>query len=182
MNMKRHSRRSIRLKGYDYSAPGAYFVTVCTQNRECLLGEIVEGEMVLNVTGKVVEKCWLEIPSHFPHVKLDAFCIMPNHIHGILIIIESVGAKKFLPLQHGTSKTIGSIVRGFKIGVTKWVRQHSPGQKIWQRNYYEHIIRDEIDYNRIYEYTQNNPLKWELDSLHPANVGAKNLSPKMENK
>ncbi|MBF0234075.1 MAG: hypothetical protein HQK65_13715 [Desulfamplus sp.] len=167
MNYSKKKRRSIRLKGYDYSRAGAYFVTICVQDRECLFGKIVDGKMILNDTGKMVETCWLEIPEHFLHVKLDVFCIMPNHIHGVLIIIETVGAKNILPLQHGTSKTIGSIVRGFKIGVTKWVRQQAPNQKVWQRNYYEHIIRDENDYNRIYDYIQNNPLKWELDSLYP---------------
>ena len=106
-----HHRRSIRLKNYDYSRKGLYFISICTQNRLCLFGEVKNDEIILNDAGKTVEKCWLEIPSHFPHVTLDAFCIMPNHIHGILIIIEFVGAKNFLPLRHGTSKTIGSIVR-----------------------------------------------------------------------
>jgi len=106
-----HHRRSIRLKNYDYSRKGLYFISICTQNRLCLFGEVKNDEIILNGAGKTVEKCWLEIPSHFPHVTLDAFCIMPNHIHGILIIIEFVGAKNFLPLRHGTSKTIGSIVR-----------------------------------------------------------------------
>ena len=161
-----HHRRSMRLKNYDYSRKGLYFITICTQNRVCFFGDVKNDEIILNGAGKTVETCWLEIPSHFPHVKVDAFCIMPNHIHGILIIMESVGAKNFLPLRHGTSKTIGSIVRGFKIGVTKWAYQHTPYQKLWQRNYYERIIRDENELNHIREYIIENPLNWQEDKYY----------------
>ncbi len=190
--MNRTNRRSIRLKDYDYSQAGYYFVTICTQKHVCLFGDVLDGQMVLNEVGQYVQGCWQEIPNHFPHVKLDNYCIMPNHIHGIIIIVGPVddneihvGAKNFSPLrrsipectsksfsrQHsmplGPSKTIGSIVRGFKIGVTKWMRQHHPGQILWQRNYYEHIIRDERDYNRICKYIETIPLKCEQDSLNP---------------
>jgi putative transposase len=175
MTNEMQQRHSIRLKGYDYSQKGFYFITICTQNRECLFGEIVENKMMLNNVGKYAKKSWNDIPLHFPHVKLDVYCIMPNHIHGILNIFKPIGAKDFLPQQicaekqMGTSKTIGSIIRGFKIGVTKWIRKQMPGKKIWQRNYYEHIIRNENDYYRIYEYIENNHLRWEIDSLHPCN-------------
>jgi REP element-mobilizing transposase RayT len=120
-----HHRRSIRLRGYDYSQVGAYFITICTHERICLFGEVVDGEMRLNNAGRMVEQCWNEMPTHFPHVKLDEYVIMPNHVHGILVITVAVGAISFSPLQmpHGTSKTIGSVIRGFKIGVTKWFRQ-----------------------------------------------------------
>jgi len=109
-----------------------------------------------------------------PHVTLDTVAVMPNHVHGILTIDgTSVGAKNFSPLQPpqricGTSKTIGSVIRGFKIGVTKWMRQHTDVYDVWQRNYHEHIIRNETDLARIREYIDNNPAQWELDSLHPA--------------
>ncbi len=168
-----HHRRSIRLKGYDYSQPGACFVTICTQNRECLFGEIVDGNMIMNDAGRMAEKCWNIIPSHFPHIELDVFVVMPNHVHGILFIADvPVGAKNFSPLQsdqhpRGTSKTIGSAIRGFKIGVTKWTRQNTGFYNIWQRNYYEHIIRNENELNRIREYIFNNPKKWELDRENP---------------
>ena len=89
---KRHHRRSIRLKGYDYTQPGAYFVTTCTHNREPLFGRVVDGEMVLNALGEIVWACWREIPIHFPHVELDAFVVMPNHVHGIIWIVDDVGA------------------------------------------------------------------------------------------
>jgi REP element-mobilizing transposase RayT len=136
MNHGHPRRHSIRLKGYDYSKAGAYFVTICTQNRECLLGEIVDGKMILNDVGEFVKKCWNDIPLHFPHVKLDIYCIMPNHIHGIINISDSAGAKEFSPLLQpdknkpiGTSKTIGSIVRGFKIGVAKFISNVSNSKR-----------------------------------------------------
>jgi len=180
---KVQGRRSIRLKGYDYSRAGAYFVTICTHQRQCLFGDIVDGDMRLNALGEIARQCWLAIPDHFPHARLDEFVIMPNHVHGIIWIVDDVradaanvvGAKNFSPLQnqypHGTSKTIGSIVRGFKIGVTKWARQHANVHTVWQRNYYEHIIRDEKSLNRIRQYIMSNPMRWHLDRENPAASG-----------
>ena len=169
---ERHHRRSIRLKGYDYSREGAYFVTICTQYRLCLFGEVVDGEMRLNDAGRIAEQCWLAIPNHFPHVALDAFVIMPNHIHGVLWIVGDVGAKNFSPLPpRGTSKTIGSVIRGFKIGVTKWFRENTDIYTVWQRNYYEHIIRTEDALHRIRRYIATNPLRWHLDRENPQRLG-----------
>ncbi len=212
----RHHRRSIRLKNYDYSQSGIYFVTICTKNREHIFCSIENGETKLSEEGIIADKCWMEIPTHFPDVVLHEYVIMPNHIHGIIEIKKSmdvldrdarnnvdihnnvdaydnVGAKNFSPLPHppspqphppspqphpslsmhpssltnesirptGTSRTIGSIVRGFKIGVTKGI-----GYSPWQRNYYEHIIRDYLEYERIAEYIVQNPLKWENDCFY----------------
>jgi len=175
------NRRSIRLLGYDYSQAGAYFITVCTQGRACLFGDVADGEMQLNDAARMVEQCWHDIPIHFPHVELDEFVIMPNHVHGILMVTHDVGAKNVSPLQtpskpRGTSKTIGSVVRGFKIGVTKWFRENTDVQTVWQRNYYEHIIRNDESLNRIREYIVNNPLQWALDRENP-NVGARRAVP-----
>ncbi len=170
-----HHRRSIRLKGYDYSQPGAYFITVCTHNREHLFGHVDKGKMVLNNAGDVIKKSLLEIPEHFPNVTIDEYVIMPNHVHCIMII--SVGANNHSPLRgyspqqvnspkhpkSGTSKTIGSIVRGFKIGAVKWFRENTDIQKPWQRNYYEHIIRNENELNDIRKYIVNNPISWDAD-------------------
>lgn len=101
MTTNRH-RRSIRLNGYDYSQTGVYFITICTQNRECLFGEVVNGAMRLNGLGEIAQRCWNEIPAHFPHVKLDAFVVMPNHVHGVLWVVRddriAVGANNFSPL------------------------------------------------------------------------------------
>ncbi|MDD5093903.1 MAG: hypothetical protein PHV74_05925 [Dehalococcoidia bacterium] len=170
----KHHRRSTRLKDYDYSQAGVYFITICTQNRDCLFGEIVNGEMRLNDTGHFVQQCWFDIPLHFPHAELDAFTVMPNHVHGIIVITHSVGANNYspLPLPHGTSKTIGSIVRGFKIGVTKWFRTNTGIYTVWQRNYFEHVIRDEPDLARIRQYVSDNPMRWADDEENPANITA----------
>jgi REP element-mobilizing transposase RayT len=180
---EKHRRRSIRLKGADYSLPGAYFITICAQDRECIFGEIVDGKIELNDAGKIALQCLHEIPEHYPYVVLDAFIVMPNHVHGILFIVgannhspkmndpDIVRANNHSPLQRpyqrptGTSKTIGAIVRGYKIGVTKWFRANTKKDVAWQRNYYEHIIRNEEDLNRIREYIMNNPLNWNDDDL-----------------
>ncbi len=175
-NPEKHHRRSIRLKGYDYSQPGAYFITICTKNRKCLFGNIINGKMILNDAGHIAQNCWLEIPDHYPNVALDEFIIMPNHIHGIIFINNKksiVGVQNFKPqrnfkplqnrYQKIIPKSIGSIVRGFKIGVTKWFRQNMDVYNVWQRNYYEHIIRNDFELNKIRKYIINNPLKWELD-------------------
>jgi REP element-mobilizing transposase RayT len=184
-NPKKHHRRSIRLRNYDYSQAGAYFVTICTINRKCLFGKI-EGPnnnspniMLSNVAGKIVQQCWLEIPTHFPNAELDKFVVMPNHIHGI-IIIKNVWVQNFEPIQQNKyqkiiPQSIGSIIRGFKIGVTKWFRQNTNIYNVWQRNYYEHIVRNERELNQIREYIINNPLQWQFDRENPA--GAKNFLP-----
>ncbi len=176
-----HHRRSVRLKGYDYSRAGAYFVTVCTRNRECLFGDVTDGIMRLNKVGRVVEKCWQAIPSHFSTVRLDAFVIMPNHVHGIITIVgpTHTGATHASPLR-GRSRpsgpgrqSIGAIIGSFKSAVTRRINQlrGTPGGRLWQRNYYEHIIRNSESLDRIREYIVNNPLQWELDRENP-NVDA----------
>jgi len=173
--MKRN-RKSIRLKNYDYSMDGYYFVTVCANNRRHLFGDIDCGEMVLNDAGLIAAQCWNEIPVHFPCVTLDEFIVMPNHVHGILIITDNVGANNYSPLRvrmsvqsmrpRGTSKTIGSMIRGFKIGVTKWFHQNTDIRDIWQRNYHDHIIRGDADLYRIRQYIINNPAGWEDDEYY----------------
>ncbi len=178
--------QSNRLQGYDYSSQGAYFVTICTKDKDHFFGEVENEKMILNELGKVAEKCWMEIPDHFPDVVLDEFVIMPNHVHGIFFLFpsvetnnnfsqnhSSVETKDFLSLQnerncvkqpkHGTSRTIGSIVRGFKIGVTKYARQNSNIQNVWQANYHDRIVRNDIELNKFREYIINNPRDWEKD-------------------
>ena len=174
-----HHRRSIRLKGYDYAQEGLYFITICCFENEHLFGKIVDGVMVLNVAGKVAEKCWVEIPEHFKDVVLHAFVIMPNHVHGVLEIegakneinMDRAGAKNFSPvlgdrkspLPQSPSRTSGSVVRGFKIGVTKWMRQNSEIINVWHRNYYDIIIRNEQSYCNISKYIVDNPINWRDD-------------------
>jgi len=171
---KKHHRRSIRLKGYDYSQPGGYYVTVVTYNRECLFGEIVDGKMILNELGRIVYDEWIKTAEIRDEIELDEFIIMPNHIHGIIFIVDNrrgnrrVGAHGCAPLRR-QPKSIGSIMAGFKSAVTKRLNKFrkTPGTPVWQRNYWEHIIRAENDLNKIREYIINNPLQWELDDENP---------------
>lgn len=174
----KHNRRSIRLKGYDYSRAGRYFVTLNCQDRAHLFGTVEDGAMQLNEAGQVARDCWLAIPDHFPDVVLHEFVIMPDHVHGILEIVGAdVGAnddspppppppsspkdgdEKAVPFR-SPSKTIGSIIRGFKIGVTKWMRANTDVHKVWQRNYHDHIIRDERAFQNISAYIRDNPKNW----------------------
>jgi len=172
------NRHSIRLKEYDYGQPGAYFVTVCTHHRECLFGEIVEGKIVLNPFGKIVEEEWMISANIRREIELDEFVVMPNHMHGIIAIRDHhpVGATGRSPLHriHRTlfPKSLGSFVAGFKSSVTKRINElhGTPGQPVWQRDYFEHVIRNEIDLDETREYIQNNPLKWLEDENHPANI------------
>ena len=181
----RHHRRSIRLKGYDYTQAGAYFVTLCVQGRECLLGAVTAGEMILNELGQIVREEWERSSEIRREIELDEFVVMPNHTHGIVWIIEtddvraSVRPPQPAPVRaHGRApqrapqrapKSLGSFVAGFKSAATKRINEQRgmPGVPVWQRNYYEHIIRNDADLQRIREYIVNNPLKWDLDQLHP---------------
>lgn len=186
-----HHRRSIRLKGYDYSQAGAYFITICTHNRECLFGEIIDGQMHLNEIGKIVESEWLKTAEIRDEVELDAFTVMPNHVHGIIVITgnagttepvgahggapnvnmiaddwgsDTVGADGRPPLRR-QPKSLGSIIAGFKSTATKQINEirRIPGAPVWQRNYYEHIIRNEKALYRIQRYIIENPQQWLYD-------------------
>lgn len=211
---RRHDRRSIRLKGYDYAQAGAYFVTIVTQDRACLFGDVVDGEMRLNAAGRMVVAEWQMMPARFPNVALDAFVVMPNHLHGILVITHDPPARPGLvpapdpvgaglvpapdpaitPVGAGpvpapdpaitpigattrvapTGPTVGHVVGAFKSRVTVeyargvemfgWPRFRG---RVWQRNYYEHIIRDEESWNRIRQYIVDNPARWMHDAENP---------------
>ena len=167
-NPDKHHRRSIRLREYDYSQAGAYFVTICTKDRESIFGEIAGGEMRLNSFGKMVQTCWLDLPRHYPHVELDAFVIMPNHIHGI-VVLTYVGAGLKPAPTHGLSE----IIRGLKTFSSRRINdsRNTVGTPLWQRNYYEHIIRNETDLDNIRQYIMDNPIKWGEDENNPRNIG-----------
>ena len=209
-NVYKYHRRSLRLKHYDYSRAGYYFVTICAQGREHLFGEIVEGKMVLNVAGEMIESSWHHIMDDFPNVYLHEFVIMPNHIHGIIEIVDNVGADSIsaLPtsdsisahermneierinnhecvIEHASQRvvinsnkradmesapTLSKIIQSFKRHTTiQYIKMVKNGtcppfnKRIWQRNYHEHIIRNDADYERVATYTINNPLTWEND-------------------
>lgn len=189
MRNNRHhkNRRSIRLKGYDYSSPGEYFITICTRNRECLFGDVINGEMVLNDVGRIAKDFWYRIPERFDDIQLDAFIVMPNHIHGIIGIesniepdTHSVGAIHELPLRndkmdtetcrkHRRQMLLPKIIGWYKMNVSKRTNNilDNTGNPFWQRNYYEHIIRNEKSLERIRDYIINNPAQWEEDMNHP---------------
>jgi len=184
-------RRSIRLAGYDYTEPGVYFVTVCVQGKKCLFGQISAGEMQLNRWGKVAVDCWQAIPMHFMNVELDAFIVMPNHVHGILVITETpaVGATHASPARDiagGTNRathasplrgsrgpkrgSVGAMVGAYKSAVTKRInaKRRRRGVTWWQRNYYEHVIRDDAEWNLVREYIVHNPECWGDDAENPS--------------
>ncbi|MBN1200734.1 MAG: transposase [Anaerolineae bacterium] len=181
----RHHRRSIRLQGYDYSQAGAYFVTVCTHDRKCLLGKIVDQQVCLTGAGEIVSETWHTISSRFACVELDAFVIMPNHIHGILVILDGpgpVGAELALPNHQAKrppdmirrdvercAPTLGHIIQAFKSISAIACNRHldRAGLPFWQRNYYEHVIRDADDLNQIRQYIENNPTRWAEDQENP---------------
>ena len=217
----------MRLRNYDYSQPGSYFVTICVQHRKCLFGTIIDGKMRLNEIGRIVVECWNHISQHIPSVELDEYVVMPNHMHGIIawarsvhtpestadrrgeVISPSLDSRESTTYRRGEvlspsldsresttyrrgevlspsldsresttyrrgevlSPSLGKIVAYFKYQSTKRINQHHNifPMRIWQRNYYDHVVRDDIDLQRLRQYVQNNAMKWELDQLHPDN-------------
>jgi len=189
------NRKVIRLKGYDYSLAGAYFVTICTYNSFCSLGHVKEGIVILSTIGKKADKFWQEISAHHGNTQLDEFIVMPNHVHGIIMISDqdtncrgvqlnaptksarntthsSRGLYLSAPTHPGrmspSTKPLSVTVRTYKSALTNWCRKNGFSNFKWQRNYYEHIIRNEKELSRIREYIQNNPINWELDRENPS--------------
>ncbi len=158
------SRKNIRLMGFDYSNSGFYFVTICSYNKECIFGQIINSEMNLNEYGEIVKNSLLESEKIRKEITLDFFIIMPNHIHLVLIIANETNI--VLDSNPKTSnlkpKSLSSFVIGFKSSVTKQINliREINNYPVWQRNYYEHIVRNEVELNKIIEYIINNPLKW----------------------
>jgi len=196
--LKIDKRRSIRLKGYDYSATGAYFVTLCTHKKEPLFGRVIDGTMQMDNLGHIVEYEWLRSKAIRAEIELDAFMVMPNHFHAIVCIFDNgtsinpVGATGGSPaiggsVTMGGSATVGatggspinpcgpkpkslsSLIAGFKSASAKRINEirQLPGVPVWQRNYYEHVVRDEESLDKIREYISNNPLTWSLDRENP---------------
>jgi len=172
---QKHHRRSIRLKEYDYTQAGWYFITLCTQNREMLFGEIVYSKIVLNELGNLAESEWQKTAKIRKNIKIDQYVIMPSHLHGILGIVDKdnyyVRANRNSPQRTGfqsPSETIGAIIRGYKSAVAKKINilRKIPGATVWQRNYYERIIHNEPELNRIRIYIIENPIKWEYDKYY----------------
>lgn len=190
--MTSHNRHSMRLKGYDYVGAGAYFITLVAWQHRCIFGRIIDGKIFLNQAGKIVEMEWQRLKDQFPQSQLGEFVIMPNHFHGILIITDLVGATRLWNIQstpenkmdaiEATNKfdgsplqkarptgpckgSMGAIIAQFKSQVTKkiWKNCRPDQQPIWQRNYYDHIIRNQDELQKITDYIQMNPVNWEAD-------------------
>ena len=193
---RKHHRQSIRLPAYDYTQAGAYFVTLCTHRRELLFGQVIDQALVLNACGRIAQEEWLASEAIRHEIELDSFVIMPNHLHGIVWIVQktNVGATGWSParrnqpsLQQGHSptrqsqpplqdkpqrpvpKSLGAFIGGYKSAATKRINQTrgTPGLPVWQRNYWEHIIRTERALNAIREYIEDNPACWALDTYNP---------------
>ena len=177
-NPEKQHRKSIRLKNHDYSEKGYYYITVCTQNRENLLCDIDNGHVVLNENGIIVKNTWFDLPNHNANIVLDEFTIMPNHIHAIIIIVgagskpaqsgstQNHGAKtNRAGLEPAPTSSLSEIVRQLKTFSARQINKHRNKQRtpVWQRNYYEHIIRNAEELNKIRVYIANNPLNWQND-------------------
>jgi REP element-mobilizing transposase RayT len=183
-NPEAHKRRSIRLPGYDYAKSGAYFITICTYNRETLFGEIIGGkglrpdnvypEMICNDFGEIVAAEWMRSAAIRSEIAMDKFVIMPNHLHGI-VLIYGRGDRPVAPTEEHLGpkpRSVGALIAGFKSAVTKQINaiRQTPYAPVWQRNYYEHIIRNGNDMKKIQEYIQNNPSNWLNDEENPVNI------------
>ena len=150
-----HHRQSIRLQGYDYSASGAYFISICTHDREYLFGYIVNETMEFNIFGDIAQYYWQQLSQYHPNIILDESIVMPNHLHGIIVLESSMDYKK----------SISEIIRGFKTFSAKAINKERGlrGVPVWQRNYYDRIIRNELELDRVRQYIINNPCNWDAD-------------------
>ena len=180
-NPEIHHRQSIRLKDYDYSKEGAYFFTICTYQRIEVFGEIIESNMHLNDQGEIMYAMWQTLPKRFPNVELDAFITMPNHVHGIVVQSKCDSLKhdsekvpftfnyqyKSFRSNPNRSQSVHETIRAFKALISYHVHRNGNPEFAWQRGFYEHIIRNVTELDRIRSYIINNPAKWQEDKLHP---------------
>jgi REP-associated tyrosine transposase len=154
-----HNRHSVRLRDYDYRRAGAYFITVCVQDKRCVLSRIVNDAVMLDRAGRVVQSVWDSLPDRFPGLDVDAFVIMPSHVHGVIV------------LPDGGKGPLGEVVRTFKAASTRLIRTSGFPDFGWQRSYYEHVIRGEDELERVRAYVVGNPARWETDRENPEGLG-----------
>jgi putative transposase len=180
-NPNQHHRHSIRLKGYDYSLAGAYFITIVAHGWRLFFGEIINREIHLVPLGQIAKECWQAIPDHFPNVEVQPFVIMPNHIHGVITIHDDPGRGTISCMRrHDRAPTIDrenfghpvvgslpTIIRTYKSAVSRRARRELLFSDVWQRNYYDHIIRNEEEFRKIWDYIDTNPHSWAEDQLYP---------------
>ena len=162
------AHKSFRLKGWDYSSPGAYFVTICTHKKQCIFGAVDDGAMQPNRSGELVRECWEALPTHYAGINNQIFIVMPNRVHGIIMLADENRRSGSKP-DPTDSFSLSEVIRGFKSYSSRAVNEarHSPGTTVWQRNYYEQIIRTEREYLKIGEYIVYNAAKWDKDSENP---------------
>lgn len=182
-------RRSTRLRGYDYSNPGAYFVTICAFDRQHLFGEVLQGQMRLNELGKIIERCWFDIPQHCSNVLLDEFVCMPNHLHGIIVLLRRYGdpltkeRRRDTPWRVPTETfgkprkgSLSTIVRLFQSSATKTIREsRGYAGPIWQSRFYDHISSSDHSLDRIRNYIRLNPTLWQYDRNNQQRTGQRNI-------
>jgi putative transposase len=167
-----HNRKSIRLQEYDYSRSGEYFITICTYDKKCVLGEVIEERKRLSPIGEIAKKYWEEIPEYFPEIKLDEYVIIPNHLHGIIIItkcrdlINQIPTNNF-PLMKNQKVTLGKIIRHYKARSAKHIHDAGYIDFQWQPLFYDRIVRSDKELDNIRDYIINNPLKWYHDDENP---------------
>ena len=173
MDAANHRRQPLRLPAYDYSQPGAYFITICTHQRHCLLGEVVDDRMHLSEAGQVTAQTWQWLSTRHPHVELDLYVIMPNHLHGVVLLHHNAGCTvprtPDVTRGSGRQKSLGRLIAAFKTVSTQRINalQGTPHAPVWQRDYYEHVIRNDDSLCRIRDYIANNPTSWALDRENP---------------
>jgi putative transposase len=172
---EKHHRRSIRLKDYDYSQAGGYFVTLGVRRRESLLGHVLDGKMRMNEMGRIVEDCCKWLCGQYEYVSLDEWIVMPNHLHGIVLIVDKCGGGSRTAPTNVVRKPLGRLIGAFKTTSTKRINEmrDTSGISFWQRNYYEHIVRNEDELNQIREYILYNPLQWQFDRENPERIQSK---------
>jgi len=176
INGKSPGRRSIRLPRFDYSQMGAYFLTICSAQRKCIFGHVEHGQVVETALGQIIRACWLQIGTHFAAVETDVFVVMPNHLHGILIIRRPslrITKPQVEAFSAPVAGSIPTIVRTFKAAATREARKYGylSNGPIWQRDYYERVIRDAKEYAETWRYIASNPVQWESDENHPRVFG-----------
>ena len=161
-----HHRRSIRLHGYDYRSDGTYFITLCTVDRSCRFGRVVDGEVVLSEECRIVDATWRWLASNHEYIQLGSYVVMPNHLHGIIARVADEGGSRTAPTSPA-HKPLGRLIGAFKTVSTKRVNEllRTPGDLLWQRNYWEHIVRTDDSMAKIEDYILNNPRTWESDQL-----------------
>ncbi|HET9137345.1 MAG TPA: transposase [Candidatus Kapabacteria bacterium] len=163
-------RKSTRLANHNYQEPGSYFITICSHNKAATFSTIKENSLHLSIYGEVIEQCWQEIPEHFRNTRLDSFVIMPNHIHGVIHIDDWNTSKPIIAESMSSLKpsSLGSIIASFKSASTKYIRKrvNDASVEIWQRNYYDRVIRNEKELLQVRQYIEANPLKWREDLLY----------------